>query len=440
MTGVNRDSGPAEDGELAGRPTRPSSAQVLATLDRILASEGFVASAQLSRFLAHLVGSSLKGETTQLKESVIGLAVFNRGPGYDPKVDPIVRVEARRLRARLESYYQTERAADEVRISLPKGGYAPVFEWSASACTVECGEGHTIGAPAALPEPVPAETRWGGWQWELRILALATCLAAIGWAVYRTSSRASVVSGFWSSILDADKPALVIPADSGLVMLENLTHQTVQLPEYLSGEYLSRLAGKGRLDPAIVLSLGSRRYTSIVDLELTNRLSHRREAARFGLVTRFARDVRVADLKGNNLVLVGSRESNPWVELFEKDVSLRMIHDELTGDVTILNNRPAPGERKEMVISWADLKREIYGIVTYHRYRDGGGKVLLLAGTSVAGTEAAVDFLLNDARLAPWLTRASVHNEIRGFDVLLHGRNLSGSAPRADVESFHVDP
>src|SRR5215467_8489983 len=101
-----------------GEPMNPG--MVLATLERVLASSEFAASAQLSRFLRHVVENGLAGDAQFLKETAIGVTVFNRRSGYDPKIDPIVRVEARRLRARLESYYNTGGKDDPVQISLPK--------------------------------------------------------------------------------------------------------------------------------------------------------------------------------------------------------------------------------------------------------------------------------------------------------------------------------
>jgi hypothetical protein len=85
------------------------------------------------------------------------------------------------------------------------------------------------------------------------------------------------------------------------------------------------------------------------------------------------------------------------------------------------------------------MQTEIYGIVTYHRHESDAGLSLLAAGTSVAGTEAAADFVLDDRRMVPWLRKAEEHGEYRGFDILLRGRNLAGSAPRAEVVSFHVE-
>src|SRR5215475_10280351 len=101
---------------------------ILACLDNVLASEEFSNSQQLSLFLRHIVENTAHGTDTSLKESAVGVAVFNRKASYDPKLDPIVRVEARRLRLRLDDYYRRTGGVDPVRICLPKGGYVPVFQ------------------------------------------------------------------------------------------------------------------------------------------------------------------------------------------------------------------------------------------------------------------------------------------------------------------------
>jgi TolB-like protein/tetratricopeptide (TPR) repeat protein len=96
-------------------------------LERILASRGFARNERLSRFLRVVVERHLEGRDGDLKESVIGIEVFGRKPGFDPKQDSTVRSEAGRLRARLAEYYAGEGSEDAVIIELPKGGYTPVF-------------------------------------------------------------------------------------------------------------------------------------------------------------------------------------------------------------------------------------------------------------------------------------------------------------------------
>jgi len=102
--------------------------QVRAALDRVLAAPEFVNAARLSRFLRFAVEKSLAGAGAELKEYLLGVEVFDRGQDFDPRMDPIVRVEARRLRAKLEEYYKGGGQSDPVRIVFRKGSYAPSFE------------------------------------------------------------------------------------------------------------------------------------------------------------------------------------------------------------------------------------------------------------------------------------------------------------------------
>lgn len=101
--------------------------QVRAHLERIVVSRHFSRSERLSRFLRFAVEQSLAGNSERLKEQIIGIEVFDRKPDYDPRIDPIVRVEARRLRSKLKAYYTSAGRSDGVLIGLPKGSYVPFY-------------------------------------------------------------------------------------------------------------------------------------------------------------------------------------------------------------------------------------------------------------------------------------------------------------------------
>jgi TolB-like protein len=96
-------------------------------LDRILSGATFQQVDRLRRFLSFVVLESIAGRQDELKEYVVGIQVFGKEASFDPRSDPVVRVQARRLRARLVRYYAEEGQGDEILIELPKGGYAPVF-------------------------------------------------------------------------------------------------------------------------------------------------------------------------------------------------------------------------------------------------------------------------------------------------------------------------
>jgi len=106
---------------------RPSPEEIRAQVDRILTSRLFARSERLCRFLRFCVELTLEEKSDQLKEQLVGVEVFDRKGNYDPRTDPIVRVEARRLRAKLKSYYTSSGKSDCVWIELPKGAYVPSF-------------------------------------------------------------------------------------------------------------------------------------------------------------------------------------------------------------------------------------------------------------------------------------------------------------------------
>lgn len=115
-----------EEGRSASQDAPPREA-VLACLARVLRSRPFVRSRRLQDFLRYAVEAALEGREAEVKERTLAVDVYGRRADYDPRVDPIVRSEAHRLRGRLASYYKGEGLDDPVVIDVPKGAYLPVF-------------------------------------------------------------------------------------------------------------------------------------------------------------------------------------------------------------------------------------------------------------------------------------------------------------------------
>lgn len=107
--------------------TPPSPGDVRAELEHVLTGPAFAQSDRLVSFLRFIVNETLVGRADHIKESVVGVEIFGRPPGYDPKGDPIVRVQARQLRQKLRDHYDVAGRDRRVRIELPKGGYVPHF-------------------------------------------------------------------------------------------------------------------------------------------------------------------------------------------------------------------------------------------------------------------------------------------------------------------------
>jgi len=163
------------------RDTEVASSEVVAALERALASPAFASAGRLSRMLRYVVEKTLAGEVDQIKEYSVGVDVFDRPADYDPRLDSIVRVEARRLRARLAEYYDGDGSADAIRFRLPKGGYTPTFERADTALGRDSDAALRV-ADAGLE--ARATRRW--------IAATACVVLAIAAAAYwKTTSSAS---------------------------------------------------------------------------------------------------------------------------------------------------------------------------------------------------------------------------------------------------------
>ncbi len=121
-------SGATEAGEIPSDPSILSADAIRAAVGRVLASPGFDVPDRAKRFLTYVVEETLAGRGERIKAYSIATEVFGRNSDFDAQVDPVVRIEAGRLRRALEHYYLTAGRDDEIVITIPKGGYLPIFE------------------------------------------------------------------------------------------------------------------------------------------------------------------------------------------------------------------------------------------------------------------------------------------------------------------------
>ncbi len=169
----------------------PTPDQIRAQLERVLASAGFASSDRARSFLRYVVERTVHGQGDQLKEYVIGREVFGRGEDYDPRVDSIVRVEAGRLRSKVEEYYAGPGRADEVVIQLRRGGYAPSFE----ARVPEVSHWRLgIGLVAALVVVLAVVAWRGGLFATIRTQPPAESIAVLPFASYSTDEAAQLLA------------------------------------------------------------------------------------------------------------------------------------------------------------------------------------------------------------------------------------------------------
>ena len=193
---------------------------VRAELDRILASKGFATAGRLSKLLRYAVDKTLAGETDQLKEYSVGIEVFERDEKYDPRLDSIVRVEAGRLRTKLDEYYNGEGPGSQIRISLPRGGYSAQFIRAAAPPT------------AVTPAATTAATTRGP-KSRATIPLAAVLLIAIGAMVFWLGSRDRSLRP------DLRPTAAVLPFEANMIGGDNSNYSAL-ITEAVTSE-LARL-------------------------------------------------------------------------------------------------------------------------------------------------------------------------------------------------------
>jgi hypothetical protein len=413
---------------------------------RIMASPTFVRSERLCSLLLYVCDMTLKGRGDEINEQKIGQAVFGRSRDYDSTIDGIVRTQASRLRQRLEQYFSEEGAHEAVQIVIPRGGYVPVFEPRSTPVQKAETPNDSSVFPVLEPLRTPTRERLS----ILRVLPWALCgVLAIAVIVlaYRgrdRSERASVVAHpLWSHIFSADRPTLVVPADSGLVIYHNMSRREFGLDEYLLGQYRNAEGQNVYAGPTTekdwLANLGSRRYTSVVDLEEILSLERLARGAGRDLQVRYARDLRPNDLKSGNVILIGASEANPWVELFERNMNFVFQDNYKTGIFSVVNRSPKAGEPAHWDSVWNDPQRRVFGLVAYVPTLTGDGNALILEGTSMSGTEAARDFVMDDSQLLPFLKKIQREDgSLPHFELLLGTQNMSASALRSNQLSWRA--
>jgi tetratricopeptide (TPR) repeat protein len=171
-------------------------AAVLAELEQLLASPSLRDAELLKRFLRYIVEKTLAGEGDQLKEYRLGLEVFDRDTSFDPRLDPVVRMAALRLRVKLREYYEHGGRGSLIRVEVPKGGYAASFV-TASLPQVTSGEEVAGKNLARQVDRHPQEQRpitAHGWKWSLAAVGVLAITAAVAGGLYYHSHQSKRLS------------------------------------------------------------------------------------------------------------------------------------------------------------------------------------------------------------------------------------------------------
>lgn len=180
--------------------------EIRAQLDRVLASDIFRSAPQLTAFLSYVVEQALAGRAGELKGYNIAVEAFGRSADFDPQSDPIVRVEAGRLRKALNLYFAADGVRDPVRIAIPVGAYVPCFTRPGFPEP----EAAVLAAESAQPAPGAARS-WRVWAYTAVALVLTAAIALVAWHWTGTGPEPGIAMS--SGDTQAPRPAAAVAPD-----------------------------------------------------------------------------------------------------------------------------------------------------------------------------------------------------------------------------------
>jgi len=409
--------------------------QKLEQLEKVLHSRTLQNSESLKAFLRFVVEKTLDDQGAQLKEYTIATEVFGRNSDYDPRIDSVVRVQAGRLRTKLQEYYTTEGRGDSVVIDLPKGHYYPVFtcprpdpapEPLPLAATAPAAAPATNGhaAPPA-PDAHAEAARSRGQARAVVVPALCAAVVLLGaaaLALYASNvelrRQAAAVAApdpslnhedfkaVWGPFVDEPEAPLLVLSNPTVYRFlnqadpESMARRAMELNPAQTRALVESPEFKGQWtggeSPKLIPSLGM--YTGMGEAIGLHRLTDLFRAAGRNILLRQSRHVSAADLKYRNVILLGSIYVNEWTRRLPTVESFNY-----TFNATIESRSPQPGEEREYKPQFnpetGDLAVD-YALVTVKPNVSGEHAVMTLAGIFSEGTEAAAEFVTTRSHLA----------------------------------------
>ena len=391
--------------------------QCFQQIDLLIKSHSLSGSESLCKLLRYLAEHSLDHPGEALKEYQIATEVLGRSGGFDPQSDSTVRVQAGRLRLKLAEYYAHEGQEDSIVVELPKGSYSLTFHARTP--------GGQLPPGLALEKESKAAEGGSYRGWAVAVGALSVLLVAslvtstVLWSG-RSRSSAGVKEGvpgayriFWSRFVTAPQPPWVIFSNANFVGRPQ-TNMRYFSPSTDSREaILDHYTGVGEV-------------LAIHELDrVFGQLNHLLRVKRGAL---FSLD----DVRNNDLIFVGSPAENltlldiPGTQEF---VFQKVNSGPRKGDVQVINVHAAAGESQFFMASPSSQSvSEDYAIVALMQGLDSAHSMLILAGTTTMGTQAAAEYVCREDSLTELLRRLGVSKagELKPFEALLRVKVTHG--------------
>jgi len=460
-----------------------TTAECEALVERLAASVELRRAARLRAFLIYVSDRTLHHGGSGLHEQEIGAAVFGRPAGYDTGIDNIVRVNATELRKRLEHYFADEGAGESVVLEIQRGSYATVFSrrspasvepvasagggapglagdlpaqepsapgpagvlTAASALSTPsepaAGPGAAASPGAAAKAGRPQTQRW----WQAAAALLLAAVLALAWQNRELTleahpwQRSPAVRALWGNFFDSGQETDLLLADTSFALAEDIMQRSISLTDYLNYSYKQfaaapTLSEAQRRDLRLVLE---RNNGSIADFRVGQQILAL-DPGRLTLT--FARQFTPDQAKDHSLVLIGSRQSNPWVGLFAGKLNFDIEYDPAAERPYVVNHAPEKGEAPMYpAAANHDPPGTSYAVIAYLPDLSGKGRTLLIEGCDSQATGAAGDFVTSEDSLA-LLEQRFPSPGLPFFEVLLRTSQLSGTPLHGEVIAFRIHP
>jgi hypothetical protein len=404
--------------------------QCFQQIERLTKSHSLHSSESLCKLVRYLAEHSINHPGLALKEYQIATEVLGRPAGFDPQSDSTVRVQAGRLRIKLAEYYAQEGARDPIVVEIPKGSYTLTFSLRPASPELQIAAIPPVEPKSARLEFVPSNRGWATAVVVLSVLLAASLVTCGVLLSERTRTQAataqpvpSAYQVFWSRFATSPQQPWVIFSNGSFV----------GRPE--TGMRYFNPASDAR---AFILD----HYTGVGEVLAIHQLDRV-----FALLNRPLRVKRGAlfsldDAKNNDLIFVGSPSENltlldiPGTQEF---VFRRLDSGPRKGDLAVLNVHPLANEPKMFLATPANQPTvEDYAVVSLLPGLDPSRSILILAGNSTFGTQAAVEYVCREDSLKELLEQLKVSNanELKPFEALLRVKIAHGVPVVADLLSF----